>query len=52
MYRRYSLITMPFDVVRKCGIPTHVYTVFIYNVKMHITGVSVIHLKMFLGRFN
>jgi len=49
MYRRYSLITMPFDVIRKFGIPTCVYTVFIYNVIMYITGVSVFHLKMFLG---
>jgi hypothetical protein len=40
---------MPFDVIRKFGIPTHVYTVFIYNVRMYIAGVSVICLKMFLG---
>jgi len=40
---------MPFDIIRKFVIPTRVYTVFIYNVRMYITGVSVIHLKMFLG---
>jgi hypothetical protein len=40
---------MPFDVIRKFGVLTCVYTVFIYNVRMYVTGVSVICLKMFLG---